>query len=331
MKKLESKKFKLASIWLITSRAEKTLLPPGVNYIVGDERDEPYIIRLLEYEVLYNRALATGLPFDFKKILKDNGYNLVEIEWHIPPYIDCTSEEGYEDIEPEEVELLENTGTMFKKYIEDCGAYVDLDVLKRLRIITYWLDLIDESLRTNIHSYALYNPYMYNKKLEGMYGNVDITTAKRNLLIIDISNSMTKAISTTCLLLSKTKAETFHADILITGKISVLYPYEILYSLDVEKIYEEVGMSNEGDYFTKLLSEPREYGTAVVFGDNDHPGFYASKQISDADGKKLCKWKVDKIISLHKDSNTILAGYARWFNVPKENITYVSDWVKYLN
>ena len=89
-------------------------------------------------------------------------------------------------------------------------------------------------------------------------------------------------------------------------------------------------MANEGNCFKQLLSEPKEYGTAVVFGDNDHPGYYASKRISDADGKKLCKWKVDKIISLHKDSDTTLAGYARWFNVPEENITYVKDWVKYL-
>ena len=44
---------------------------------------------------------------------------------------------------------------------------------------------------------------MYNKKLEGMYGSLDLVTPDRNLIIIDISGSIPKAVSTTCLILSK--------------------------------------------------------------------------------------------------------------------------------
>ena len=170
---------------------------------------------------------------------------------------------------------------------------------------------------------------MYNKKLEGMYGALEFNSPNRNLIICDISGSMTKSIATFILLYSKTMAETFYADILVTGSISVVYPYEIIHTLDVDKVYAEVGRSNEGDIFKTLVSEEKHYKTAIVFGDNDHPGQYASKRISDEDGRKLCKWKVDKVISFHKDSSYDLAGYARWFS-PKE-VEKIKGWVKYLN
>jgi hypothetical protein len=201
--------------------------------------------------------------------------------------------------------------------------------LKDLKVFPVWLDKIEKAIETNIHNFAVYNPNMYNKKLEGMYGALEFTSPSRNLIICDISGSMTKSIATFILLYSKTMAETFYADILVTGGISVVYPYELIHTLDVDKVYTEVGRGNEGDIFKTLLSEEKTYKTAIVFGDNDHPGGYASRSISDADGKKLCKWKVGKVISFHKDSNTDLAGYARWFS-PKE-VEKIANWVKYLN
>jgi len=125
-------------------------------------------------------------------------------------------------------------------------------------------------------------------------------------------------------------AETFYADILVTGGISIVYPYELIHTLNVDKVYTEVGRGNEGDIFKKSVSEEKHYRSIIIFGDNDHPGGYSSMPISDKDGKKLCKWEVKNIISFHKDSNTQLAGYGRWFNVPNENIEFIKDWVKYL-
>jgi len=79
----------------------------------------------------------------------------------------------------------------------------------------------------------------------------------------------------------------------------------------------------------------KNYKTAIVFGDNHHPGDRwdnkynnDTKTISDEDGKKLCKWNVDKIISFHTTSTTNIAGYARWFDT--KEIERISNWVKYL-
>lgn len=331
MKLLTSNKFKLPTIWFISDMNERNKLHVGTSYIFGHPDDEKHIIRLLEYNVLYRAALKTKLPFDFKKILKENGYNTREIQWFSPAYIDYVSDEDYEDFQFEEKHLVAEDSELFKKHVEDCCAFIDLNTLMELKIIPTFCEIYINAIKTNIHNYALYNPHLYNKKLDGMYGFVDIMPVKRNLIIVDISQSMTKSISTATLLLAKTFGTSFNADILITGKISVLYEYEMIHTLDVEKIYAEVGMANEGDYFRKLLEVPREYGTAIVFGDNNHPGEFASSFISDEDGKKLCKWSVNKVISFHKDSDIQLAGYARWFNVPKENIEYISNWVKYFN
>ena len=165
-----------------------------------------------------------------------------------------------------------------------------------------------------------------------MYGGCELSSPERNLIINDISGSMPKAISMFILTHSKNMAESYYCDVMITGAITIIIPYEELHTMDVEKIYTKVGRGNEGDMFKQFLSEEKNYKTAIVFGDNDHPGGYMAEGcISDETGKKLCKWKIDKIISFHREGIERLAGYARWFNVPESNIERIADWVKYLN
>lgn len=333
MELLTSKKFKLPVLYFITDRVEIKDIPIGVPFIMGNVSDKKYFIQLLEWEVLYQRAIQTKLPFNWEKILKDNGYKPVRGPQGHPAFFDYKeSDVDYEDIEADIIdlsEITEDTTGEFANYINDCTAVVDTNKLKDLKVFPVWLDKIEKAIETNIHNFAIYNPNMYNKKLEGMYGALEFASPNRNLIICDISGSMTKSIATFILLYSKTMAETFYADILVTGNISVVYPYEVIHTLDVDKVYAEVGRGNEGDIFKVLVAEEKHYKTAIVFGDNDHPGQYASRRISDADGKKLCKWKIDKVISFHKDNNYDLAGYARWFS-PKE-VEKIKDWVKYLD
>ena len=332
MELLTSKKFKLPTLYFLTNREEIKELPIGIPFIMGNETDKAYFIQLLEWEVLYQRAIQSGLPFNWEKILKDNGYKPVYGPQGHPVFFDYKeSDVDYDKIEADIIDLssIKEDNGDFKQYINDCTAIIDTNKLKDLKVFPVWLDKIEKAIETNIHNFAIYNPNMYNKKLEGMYGALEFTSPSRNLIICDISGSMTKSIATFILLYSKTMAETFYADILVTGGISVVYPYELIHTLDVDKVYTEVGRGNEGDIFKTLLSEEKTYKTAIVFGDNDHPGGYASRNISDADGKKLCKWKIDKVISFHRTSNTDLAGYSRWFT-PKE-VEKIANWVKYLN
>lgn len=340
MKLLKSKKFELPEIYFITDRDKIKEIPIGVPFIFGDEKSEEYLIRILEYEVLYQEAIKSGFPFNFKKILKDNGYlDLIDWGYSHPVYMEFTSE-GIDELE--EITDLKKIGDdteVFKKFIRDSIAYVDIQKLKSLNVFPVWLDSLEKAIHTNIHNFAVFNNNMYNKKLEGMFGSIDLVSPSKNLIIIDISGSIPKAVSSTCLALAKNLADSFYADILITGSKSTLYTYENLPELNIETIYDENGMDNDQVYFRKLVtSDKRSYKTLIVFGDNHSPcdswrnEFNKNtKVISRENGKKLCKWKIEKLISFHTTnrSNPPIAGYADWFE-PKE-VEHISGWVKYLN
>lgn len=336
MKLLESKrKLNLPKIFFVTDSSEVKDIPVGIPFIFGDKESEEYLVRILEYEVLYQAAIKSGYPFDFKKILLDNGFADIMDHGYTSgsaPIIEFSSENWDEEVGFEASKSIYKDSSAFKEYVRDSATYVDISKLKSLNVFPVWLDTIEEAVMTNIHNFAVFNNNMYNKKLEGMYGGLELVSPQKNLIIIDISSSIPKAVSTTCLTLAKNLSETFYADLLITGSESILYPYENINDLNIETIYE-MGMGNDQIEFKALLTNlEKHYKTAIVFGDNDHPGYQwcsDSKTISDEDGKKLCKWKVDKLISLHTRNHELIAGYGRWFS-PKET-QHISDWVKYLN
>jgi len=334
IKLLTSKKFKLPTLFLVTDRSDIKQIAVGIPFIYSDIKMESYIVRLLEFEILYQAAIRSGLPFNFKQILIDNGYrDLQDFGAGSTTYMDYSTSEYDEELVDLDIEyeFIKDTEE-FKRFCLDASCYVDPQKLKDLKVFPIWLDSIEKAIETNIHNFAIYNDNMYNKKLEGMYGALEFKSPNRNLIINDISGSMPKAISMFILTHSKNMAETYYCDVMITGTITIMIPYEEIHTMDVEDIYTKVGRNNEGDMFKAFLSEEKHYKTAIVFGDNDHPGGYMkSGYISDSEGKKLCKWKVDKIISFHREGIDYLAGYARWFDVIEENIQRVDKWVKYLN
>lgn len=346
MKQLTSTRFTLPKVYFISNRSEIKDIPIGIPFIFGDEKLEPHLIRILEYEVLYQEALKSGYPFNFKKILKEAGFDDDKSFWYSTPcYMELTTNGVDLDIDPEADETLSHIGEKwgtYTEFIKDNVTYVDIDKLKRLNVFPIWLDKIETAIRTNIHNFAVYNNNMYNKKLEGMYGALDLVSPNRNLIIIDISGSIPKAVSSTCLTISKNLAETFYADLLITGSKSTLYDYERIHELNIETIYEENGMDNDQVYFRKLVtSSKKHYKTAIIFGDNHGPGWNwrnaynkGTGEISEKDGKKLCIWEIDKIISFHTNNHARnrygrkVAGYGTWFNTTE--IEHVENWLTYL-
>lgn len=334
MKLLISEKLRLPKVFFITDRSEIKDLPIGVPFIYGDAVNEPYLVRILEYEVLYQEAIKSGYAFNFKKILKDNGFlDILDFSYGNSVYMEFTTK-GLIDREGgiEELHTLESSVSEFKEYIKDSAVYVDIQKLKDLKVFPVWLDTIEKAIETNIHNFAVFNNNMYNKKLEGMYGGIDLISPDKNLIIIDISGSIPRGVSATCLNLAKNLAETFYADLMITGTITTLYNYEEIYKLDVGKAYDN-GMNNDQAYFKRLVSgDERKYKTAIVFGDNDSPcraWNSGDTTISIEDGKKLCKWKVDHLISFHTKGTEHLAAYGTWFACKTEE--RVKDWCKYLN
>lgn len=326
MQLLQSKKVTLPIIYLIENNIQLMRLPLGIPFIRGKKKDYDRIVRILEFEVLLKSAKATGLPFNWKKILKENGYN----DDFCKTVANSTKILGQELDEYNTIHLGE--------FVEDISYVVDIEYIKNLKLLPTWFSDIEEAVKINILNTITYNPNLYNKKLDLVSGGIDLTSPEKNLIIIDISGSIPKSISKAMLLLSKTMSTNFYADLLITGSKSTIYDYNEVDNLDIETIYKENGMDNDQVWFKRLLRTYRKYNTVIVFGDNHSPSMQWKnefnkkgevKNISVEEGKELCKWDVKNIYSFHTTSNSSLAGYADWFNTT--DITYMKDWVTYLN
>lgn len=341
MKLLESKrKIEIPKVFLVSNKEDLPKIPIGVPFIFGDVDIEDYIVRLLEYEVLYQNAVRSGYPFNFKKLLIDAGFkDILDFRHGSSSYMEFVSSGDYtEDVDLSKFEKFDATiSGKFKEFVRDSACYVDIEKLKALNVFPVWLNQIEEAIKTNIHNFATFNYNMYNKKLEGMYGGVELASPNRNLIIIDISGSIPRAVSSTCLNLAKNLAESFFADLLITGSKSTLYTYENMHELNVQRVYDENGMDNDQVWFKKLVTEQKRiYKTAIVFGDNDSPCWGwrnkeqlgGAREISRKEGKKLCLWEVDKLISLHTGGTHHIAAYGEWFTPNSEE--RIADWVKYL-
>ena len=165
-----------------------------------------------------------------------------------------------------------------------------------------------------------------------MSGYSEIVGSDRNLGILDFSGSIPVSIITTTAILAKLMSKTFYADIMITGSVTKLFKYEELDQIDLLAEAKRIGRNNDQECFKNIVSVPTAYNTIFSFGDDDYPGYpwkSGDVKISAEDGKKICNWKVNKIISLHTRSNVEETGYTRWFE-PKE-IEHVKDWLVSLN
>lgn len=330
MELLQSKRFKLPILYFISDRREIRDLPIGIPFIYAHEKDKEHIIRLLEYEVIYQKALATKLPFNFRLLLEEAGFtDLKTFHWEDTPFMSYTTDG---DLDVDYVQDNNLTGTpMFKEFVKDAVAYVDIQKIKELKLFPVWFADIEKAVDTNIQNYAIFNSYMYNKKLEGMYGGIEISSPSKNLLNIDISASIPKSIGTSIMLLSRWMAETFFCDIIITGRKTIFIPYEEIHNMDIEALYDEYGNAQECAEYRKIItSSNKHYKHCFIFGDNHSVcGNWNAPVINSDRGTKLNKWKIDKLICFHTTSNDTIPGFADWFT-PKE-VEHIKDWVKYLS
>ena len=79
MRKKSEKKFKLPTLYFVDDREEIKKIPIGVPFVYGNIRDKGRIIRMLEYEVIWNMAVKTGFPFNFKVLLQEAGFKNVKL------------------------------------------------------------------------------------------------------------------------------------------------------------------------------------------------------------------------------------------------------------
>ncbi len=322
MKLLQSNRVSLPILYLIEDESELLKLPFGVPYIRNSIKVYDEVVRLLEFQVLLKSAIATRFPFNWKKLLEENGFGK-KISREVEESKVCKHTENEEE------------GEYVGDFIESTMYIVDVEYLKNLKILPTWFTDIETAVKENIMNSILYNPSLYNKKLDLCSGSVELSTPEKNLIIIDISSSIPKAISKAVLLLAKTMASQFYADLLITGSKSTLYDYTEMDRLDVTTIYSENEQDNDQIWFLKLINIYRKYNTVINFGDSDYAGHNwqntynsGTKRINEEEGKKLNKWEVNQIIDFHTRDSEQLSGYVRWFTC--SNIEQKKKWVHYL-
>ena len=165
MKLLKSERFTLPTIFFVTTREEIKELPLGLPFIYGTPDMEKNIVRLLEYDILYQRALKSGFPFDFKKLLREAGFTDMQSFYYSNPiYVDYkTEDEDYDEIDFFDVTDKKSASEKYDTFLKDSVAIVHLDVLKKLNILPVWLDTIEETVRTNLHNFVSFNAATYNK------------------------------------------------------------------------------------------------------------------------------------------------------------------------
>lgn len=307
---------------MVETEEDLKKLPIGIPFMRGTGSDEyEWYVRLLEFHVLLESAKASGLPFNWKKLLKESGYG---------EFIKGNASSGKE---------LSINGEFCEpdEYIRDTSFHVDLEFLKNLKLIPGWFADIESNIKENILNTILYNPNLYNKKMDLVTGDAELKSPVRNLIIIDISGSIPKSISESILALAKTMGTMYYADLLITGSKSTLYDYSKIDELDVTKAYYENGTDNDQVFFINLVKQYRRYNNVISFGDNHSPGHKwrneynkKSRAIPLEEGiNKYNKWEVNKIYSFHTHETDSITGYASWFGC--KNVEYMKNWVEDLN
>lgn len=359
MKKLTSKRgIPIPRLYFVTDVSEISSIPKGVPYFYGAPHVEDALVEILEYEVLFQKAIASGLPLNFKQILEREGYR--GIEHGSKRGLDVCTSIGLNDGQDIKTNQLRHNKSDFSQIVRDGNFYVDIGLIKNLNIFPTWMTVLEEAISANIHKFATFDTNMYNKKLEGMYGGIRLESPSRNLIIIDISGSIPRSISKTILVLAQNMALAFYADLMITGSTTTLYEYERIGELDTRRVYDENDTDNDQTNFLKIITESeKKYSSLIVFGDEDYPGhqWNNSKQdystlrtIGYNEGRKLNKWKVDQIINFHVDEGRYnryltnedgslnwgsdgkvkdrVAGYGIWFNKDGNEVVHIEKWVR---
>lgn len=308
IQKIVSKRLELPPIFLVENEEDFKTLPKGLPYIIGKKEELGFITLFLEYQVLIRSCLKTGLPIIWENCLKRLGYTNKLKEYSLHSGGTFEGADGSSG----------NVVTM-DEFVQD-QYLVNFDALTELRILPKWLDDLRSSVECNIIDEVTFDPTAFNKQLGLNVGAGAVKTNMKNLLILDVSGSMPRAVVKTITNLAKLMSKKFFADIMLTSGKTILIDYEKVPESDIIKLAADSGNNNEGAMYRAIVKQNKDYNTVISFGDNDNPGSYSP-------GEAVCNFKVQTLYSLHTEGNSTsnVTGYARWFK-PKET-HIVKDWI----
>lgn len=306
IQQITSKKVELPVIFLIEDEADFQQLPKGLPYVIGKQSELPFITLFLEFQVLYRSCMKTLIPIKWLDCLTKIGYgnSLRKYELKSGGVYGAGDNGQY---------LLKTEDFITDQYL------VDFDRLSELKILPVWLEDLKASIETNIIDEVMFDPTGFNKQLGMNIGAAGLKHNLKNLLILDISSSMPKAVVLTITNLAKLMSKKFYADVILTGRRSYLIDYEEVPNTDIVGAVSSYGGGNEGDMYKEIVKQSKEYGTVISFGDNDCPGIEK--------GDKNMNFKVHTLYSLHTEGKRTsnITGYARGFSPIETHI--VKDWI----
>lgn len=224
----------------------------------------------------------------------------------------ATSERSFTgSTEPGNQEMLS-----ISEYLDDAASYVNIESLQQLELLPSFLGDIVDNIKKNLVA-PLHWREGWNKKKRCCLGDYHGEHQLPNLIIIDVSASIPRGISATMLTLADTLRSQVQADIIITGGISLYFPYgKELPSPD--EMRSRVSLCNERKCFCNIVAKQlrKQYAHIISFGDEDNPGDIAT----DVRCKVLHHY--------HTWRAKGQTGYAKCFHAEKE--VFDNTWCKIL-
>ena len=214
-------------------------------------------------------------------------------------------------------------------------SIVDIVKLQQMQLLPVFLDKIVEATLSKADDLRWHEGY--NKKRGLCVGNYDDLIQADNLLIIDVSASIPRGVSSTMLALADTLREQMKADLIITGGCSKFWKYgEELPS--PQKLRDMIPLGNETYQFMHILEDQvfgHTYDNVVAFGDYDQPGQLNQHYLSAAAGTRIGKLYSFRVVDpkwswYDEDRLAQPVGYSRWVDEVCANYDYESDteWIK---
>ena len=78
LQKIVSKRVELPTIYLVENEDDFNMLPKGLPYIIGTQKELSFIRIFLEFQVLYRSCVKTNLPINWLSCLSKLGYKNIK-------------------------------------------------------------------------------------------------------------------------------------------------------------------------------------------------------------------------------------------------------------
>lgn len=214
-----------------------------------------------------------------------------------------------------------------EEYAGDLSSSINIEVLQKMRLMPAFIGDIIDCIKVNLTS-GIYWREGYNKKRGLPVGRYDSARQLPNLIILDVSRSIPRGISSTMLMLIDTLRSQVSADLIVTGLRSVFFPM----GCDLpspQELRKMVPLGQEGYEFMQIMREHvqgRHYGHVFSFGDGDTPAYYLGDERYPTVGTT-----VNAVHHYHTCAPNTPTGYAKWCDMLAQRpglVEYDTSWCK---